>query len=87
MQEHKRPHRALRSWSEIHVVPTNYSHLCISEPVGSLAMPPSERLEALYLEYAAERNAARTHEEVISAVHNYYLNIYQVFIDSLPRTI
>jgi len=50
-------------------------------------MPPSERLEALYLEYAAERNAARTHEEVISAVHNYYLNIYQVFIDSLPRTI
>jgi len=50
-------------------------------------MPTSERLEALYLEYAAERDAERTSESAISAIHNYYLKIYQVFLDSLPRTI
>jgi len=50
-------------------------------------MSPSERLEELYLEYAAERDAAHTHEDVIRAIHNNYIKTYQEFIENTLRTI
>jgi len=46
-------------------------------------MSSANRLEELYTEYAAERDAAYTPEEHIRAIHHYYIRVYQVFINSL----